>query len=223
MAYTKNDIISRLSKTHDNIKRHPFRDNFAAEHISDYKYLLSELTDIWCDYIYRGEHESETEQALLRQFGYWIHDYRANLRTWVKHEFPMSYFDYYERMLQVTHNFIKTGELFEFYNIDCVWKNGIRRDNVEHYKLITKEMCGIDSPILPRYFPVNFSMQDDEELIQRYLEKDGYPYYNWAADKRQEFFEQWKVNVKPVLNWLNSQHDETEFKHGTWMSVKAIS
>ena len=104
MAYTKNDIISRLSKTHDNVKRHPFRDNFATEHISDYKHLLSELADIWCDYIYRGEHESELEQALLRQFGYWIHDYRANLRPWVKHEFPMYYFDYYESMCESRFN-----------------------------------------------------------------------------------------------------------------------
>lgn len=222
MELTKSDIIRRLSYVHDEIKRHPFRDSFAEEYISDYKYLLDELTKIWCDYIYRSEHESDEEQILLRQSGYWIHDYRATLRPWAKHEFPMYHFDYFECMIQVIHNFIESGELFEFYNIDCVWNNGVRRNSVEHYKLITKEMCGIDSPILPRYFPVNFSMQTDDELVRQYL-LDGYPYRKWDKDKRCEYFEQWKLYTKPVLDWLNSQHAETEFKHGTWMSVKAIA
>lgn len=79
----------------------------------------------------------------------------------------MQYFDYYERMLQVTHIFIETGNMDVFYNIDVFFPGGKdkRVFKVEKYQLITKELCGIDSPILPRYFPVDTTMEADDKIV----------------------------------------------------------
>ena len=225
MENTKSEIIVQLSKTHDQIKEHPFRFNFEPQYIPDYKHLLYHLTELWCDLIYRCNFDSEQEKMLYRQFGYWIHDYRQELRSWRRDYFPLQYFDYYERMLQVTHIFIETGSMDTFYNIDCFFPDGrekreTRVDKVERYILVTKELCGIDSPILPKYFPADTTMETDDELIWECLDKECYPFYRWESDKKQEFFESWKRDTKPVLEWLNAQHPETPYKHMPWRSLK---
>ena len=215
-------LISKLSDVHDKLKAHPYRDTFAEEFMGDYKYLLSEMSSIWASLIYRSEEREPEVQQLWRQFGYWIHDYRAELRTYADKYFPTKYFDYYERMLQATHEFLKTGELPTFFNIDCTWgEKGVRKDQVECYKLITKEMCGIDSPILPRFLPTTVTMQADESVVFEELQRT-YPYNGWSKEKQKEFFASWKKDVKPVLDWINSQHEETEFKHAVWKSLKPI-
>lgn len=216
----------RLKTIHDIIKEHPFRLSFDQTYMSDYKHCLYELSEVWSDFIY--SHSKDVQKGvLLRQFGYWIHDYRQELRTYKKDYFPMQYFDYYERMLQVTHIFIETGNLDTFYNIDCFFPNGTdynglknRVNQVEKYILVTKELCGIDSPILPKYFPADTTLETDEDLVWECLDKECYPFYRWEQDKKLEFFESWKRDTKPVLEWLNAQHKETTFKHRTWRSLK---
>lgn len=214
------DAQAKLQKVHDIIKKHPFRDSFDPKWISDYKHCLYELTSVWADYIYRGAFASESEKKIAWQFGYWIHNYRQELRTYIKDSFPMRYFDYYERMLQVTHLFIETGSMEFYYDIDCLWNDaGILYRNVETYELITKEKCGIDSPILPRYFPVKYSLVADDDKIKKYFETD-YTFRNDTEEKRAERFQEWVTNVKPVIEWINSRHEETPAKHATWVSVK---
>lgn len=214
----------RLQKMHDIIKEHPFRLSFESQYMADYKHCLYALSEIWSGLIYKTAFDPE-EKQLYRQFGYWIHDYRQELRSWRRDYFPMQYFDYYERMLQVTHIYIETGNMDTFYNIDCFFPDGrekreTRVDKVERYILVTKELCGIDSPILPKYFPADTTMETDDELIWECLDKECYPFYRWESDKKQELFESWKRDTKPVLEWLNAQHEETPFKHMTWRSLK---
>ncbi len=221
---TRKEVVSRLKKIHDEIKVHPFRDNFAAEYISDYKHLLYQMTVIWNEWIYDGTDQTEEEITLLRQFGGWIHNYRQELRTYLKDSFPMQYFDYYEQMLQITHIFIDTGIFNVFYNIDCFFdEKNTRIYKVEKYELITQEMCGINSPILPRYFPVNMTLETNEDVIKDYIKNKGYPYYKWEEEKQDELFERWKKDVKPILEWINSKHEETKLKHKAWLSVHVIS
>lgn len=107
MYNTKENILRQMEQIHDEIKRHPFRVTFATSDIAEYKHLLYELTNVWCDLIYYCHHETEEEKKIYHMFGYWIHDYRQELRTYHKDTFPMEFFPYYEQMLQVTHNYIK--------------------------------------------------------------------------------------------------------------------
>lgn len=233
MSVDTKDIRVKMSDLHDKIKSHPFRYNFEAEYISDYKHLLYQLSELWSGFIYqRDENRTKEEQRLLYQFGDWIHNYRQELRTYHKTTFPMEYFDYYEQMLQMTHIFVDTGIMDRFYSIDIAWSGntspfksgGKREDYIETYQLVTTEICGINSPYLPAYLPLKRSMVLDEDVIQEYVQ-NAYPYRNKAEEERLQIFEDWKVNVKPIIEWLDkSQRDgeQTEYRHGTWMSLKYI-
>ena len=233
MSVDTKDIRVKMSDLHDKIKSHPFRYNFEAEYISDYKHLLYQLSELWSDLIYqKDENRTKEEQRLLYQFGDWIHNYRQELRTYYKTTFPMEFFDYYEQMLQMTHIFVDTGIMERFYSIDIAWngntsplKSGHKReDYIETYQLVTKEMCGIDSPYLPAYLPLKRSMVLDEEAIREYIQH-AYPYRNKTDEERQQIFDDWQTNVKPIIEWLDkSQRDgePTEYRHGTWMSLKYV-
>lgn len=142
MSYAKQDILSRLSKCHDQIKEHPFRTSFTSEYISDYKYLLYHLTEIWCDLIWRCDELTDMERARLRYFDGWIHDFRQYLRTWDKTSFPMWCFDYYEQMLQVTHTFIDTGEYPEYYNLDVYFIGNAREVISTKHIWVTEKLDG---------------------------------------------------------------------------------
>lgn len=219
MEYNKKDILSRMKNIHDEIKQHPFRLAFSDEYIPSYKHLLYELTEIWCDLIYHCNDLTDEEQKLYRQFGSWIHDYRQELRTYRKDSFPMEYFDYYEQMLQVTHRYIDTGEIDTFYNIDCFFTEKGREKRVEKYQLISKEICGIDSPELPRYFPVSRKLCTDDEAMRQYF-KTNFSFRDKSVEEQERLYDMWRQNVKPVLVWINnnlvSKHD---FSHSLWKSV----
>ena len=228
MSVNTKDIRVKMSDLHDKIKSHPFRYNFEVEYISDYKHLLYQLSELWSNLIYqRDDARTKEEQRLLYQFGDWIHNYRQELRTYYKTTFPMQYFDYYEQMLQITHIFVDTGIMERFYSIDIAWNSDTtpqREDYIETYQLITKEICGIDSPYLPAYLPLKRSMVLDDELIREYIQ-DAYSYRNKTEKERQQIFEDWKANVKPIIDWLDKSQrggEQTEYRHGTWMSLKYV-
>lgn len=217
-------IISKMEKLHDEIKRHPFRIGFAVEDIPSYKHLLSELTDLWCGLIYNDADTFTGNKKTDRQFGYWIHDYRANLRTYDKRNFPMQYFDYYEQMLQITHRFIETGEVDTFYNIDCFFEvcpekcQRKRYDEVEKYELITAEKTGFDTPILPSFWPTTRPLTVDEKEVKEYF-LTRYKYPNIPEEERLKEFEQWKTDTLPVLLWLNDRCTKHDYQHRAFESV----
>ena len=219
MNHTKIEIIGHLEKIHDEIKRHPFRLSFSDEYLSSYKHLLYEVTNIWCDLIYHCDDLTEEEKKLYRQFGYWIHDYRQELRTHRTDYFPMEYFDYYEQMLQITHRFIDTGVIDTFYNIDCFFSNGKKEKSVEKYQLITKDMCGIDSPELPRFFPVSRKLCVNDEKMKNYFDTN-FSFKHKSDEERQKLFENWQQTLKPILVWINNNLvNKTDYEHATWSSV----
>lgn len=219
MEMTKENVLRRMEKIHDEIKQHPFRITFATSDIAEYKYLLYELSEVWCDLIWNCPHETEEEKKLYRQFGYWIHDYRQALRTYSRNTFPMQFFPYYEQMLQVTHNYLNTGNMNVFYNLDCFFtESGERKIKSEKYELITKEKCSIDSPELPRYFPVgNKLCVNDDKMKEYFLTRFHYP--EKSEEERLANFENWKRDLKPVLEWINTNLVKDALEHRPWESV----
>ena len=218
MSSAKQDILSRLSKCHDQIKEHPFRTSFASEYISDYKYLLYHLTEIWCDLIWRCDELTDMERARLRYFDGWIHDFRQYLRTWDKTSFPMWCFDYYEQMLQVTHTFIDTGEYPEYYNLDVYFIGNAREVISTKHIWVTEESCGIKSEILPCYFPIGATFVTDEEAIKRRIHDQIWSDRSESAMEAR--FEYWLKNTKPVLEYLNSCCKSIEHTLPIWHSMK---
>lgn len=202
MSFEKLDIMSRLSRCHDEIKAHPFRVSFEQKYIKDYKNLLYQLTEIWADLIWRCDEIPEFEQHRLRMFGEWIHDFRQYLRMWDGATFPMQFFDYYEQMLQVTHIYIESGDYSTYYNLNCYFNNKGRYAKSTKYVWITEEKCGIKSSILPRYLPVGITFITDDDVAREYFSTGWY-----ASRGKQEAdtdFEFWQNNTKPVLEWLNN-------------------
>lgn len=219
MEMTKENVLRQMEQIHDEIKQHSFRITFSTSDIAEYKHLLYELSEVWCDLIWNCHHETEEEKKLYRQFGYWIHDYRQELRTYSRDTFPMQFFPYYEQMLQVTHNYLNTGNMDVFYNLDCFFtESGERKIKSEKYELITKEKCGIDSPELPHYFPVgNKLCVNDDKMKEYFLTRFHYP--EKSEEERLANFETWKRDLKPVLEWINTNLVKDALKHKPWKSV----
>lgn len=217
--YTKEEVHDLLRKIHDDIKRHPFRVGFETRYVAGYKRLLYELTEAWCKIIYYCKDATEEEERLYQQFGKWIHDFRQELCTWDRDKFPMSLFPYYEQMLQITHIYLDTGILDTYYNPDPFWdKQGQRWRRVEKYQLITKEMCGIDSPVLPRFYPVGTKIITDER-VKEYFLKEKYYYPNKSEEERLALYEEWKRDTKPVLDWINSNITDDKWTHPVWKAT----
>lgn len=216
---TKEFAIESMKRTHDAIKEHPFRNSFNGRYVSSYKNLLYKLSENWCDLIYHCDDTDDNEKKQLMHFGSWIHNYRQELRTYDKEKFPMKLFDYYERMVQITHNYINNGDLTIYFKIDYFSKNGSQYNAVEKYLYITKEMCGIDSPELPRYFPVGRKMCVEDDVIKTYLDNCSATRYK-SDDKKEELLNEWKANTKPVLIWINENMSNCDdYTHATWKSI----
>lgn len=221
MKYTKKNILSRMQQIHDDIKHHPFRMMFEEQHIPGYKHLWYELSEAWVDLAYRCPDFDEAERQKYRQFCKWVHDYRQNLRTWRKDTFPMEWNPYYEQMLQITHRYLDTGEMDEYY--DFYWftsKNNQRVTKVSRCEYITSEKCGIKSPALPRYMPVDYQFCVDDELM-----KDFYLRVMYRRDKDNEAqrladFEAWHAEMKPILEWINSTVADKELVHDQWVGQR---
>lgn len=218
--YTKDEVHRLLRQIHDDIKKHPFRMTFETKDIPEYKHMLYELSKAWENLIWCCDEWTDEEHRLLKQFGRWIHDYRQELDTWRKTTFPMKLFPYYEQMLQITHIYLDTGILDTYYNPDCFWdKSDIRYHRVEKYKLITKEMCGVDSPALPGFFPVSTRLVTDERVKEHFLTR--YPYSNQKSEEqRLAEYAEWERNTKPVLEWINSSIQDVEWTHPVWRSTR---
>ena len=219
--FTKDEVHRQLRQIHDEIKQHPFRMTFQTRDIASYKRLLYNLTEAWCNLIWHCSELTDEEQRLYRQFGRWIHDYRQELRTWDKEKFPMDLFPYYEQMLQITHIYLDTGIFDTYYNPDCFWDEQDKRySRVEKYQIITKEMCGIDSPVLPKFFPVSTRLVTDERVKEYILTR--YPYDKSKTEQsRLEEYAEWERNTKPILEWINSNiKDDCKWTHPAWKSAQ---
>ena len=201
MEKTKQEIHEKLRILHDEIKRHPFRSTFETKYIGNYKDLLYDLSVAWCDLIWHCNEHSEEEQRLYRQFGGWIHDYRQYLRTYDRRTFPMRIFPYYEQILQITHMYLDSGKMDYYYNLDSIWIDEPCRS--EKYELITKEKCGIDSPILPLFYPVETPLCADESKVLAYI-NESWRMQKLTPEEKIAVFEKWKREEQPIIEWINS-------------------
>ena len=61
IQFTKDEAHRQLRKVHDEIKQHPFRMTFQTRDIASYKRLLYNLSEAWCDVIWRCSELSDEE------------------------------------------------------------------------------------------------------------------------------------------------------------------
>lgn len=212
--------IDKIQKYHDIIKEHPFRMDFDQKFAGDYNYLMYQLSVAWSRYIWDTPKASEYEKQKFRQFGEWIHDYRQTL-GYNANYFPTYMFNYYEQMLQITHKFLDTGDIDVFYNPETIHEMGTgnkKRASVK-YQFMTSEICGVDSPILPCYLPVNYKYNIDQSEIINYFNTYWY-YKQLPEDERNSIIEYWYKNTLPVLEWINNNCAESSFVLPLYKSIR---
>lgn len=205
--------LDRLQRAHDDLKKCLFRVTLDKEDLSEYTIQLWELSDAWSNLCYHVDRTKE-EQKMFQAFCSWIHDYNGlvmrirntNLEWgWV---LAKSWLPYFEAMLNVTHVYLDTGSMDVFYNPVVYSESGLnpKSDSYigERWHLVTQEMCGVDSPELPRYFPTTLPLCVDPIKMKKFfLEKRFYGFKNVSDEQRLHDFEEWERNVRPVLLWVN--------------------
>lgn len=204
--------LKRLRDLHDSIKAHPFRLSLSSRYCKSYKDQLYDLSEAWADIIYRTEGLSPDDKMKLYRFGEWIHNYRARLQMYYPYDFPEAFLDYYEQMLQVTHEFLDTGNLNVYYGLSlCRKKNGDEVWVSERYEWTTSDDIGIESLILPRYLPKKYKVVEDDEVICKSI-NSGYNAVYETVEQRNQWFDFWQKETKPVLNELN-KHNSDRYLH----------
>lgn len=222
MMYSKNDIISRMRKIHDEIKRHPYRFTFSDDDISSYKNALYELSEVWSDMIYNCIDLSEQEKKKYRGFGEWIHDFRQELRRHIKDSFPMEFYDFYDQVVQVTHTYLDYNYMDMFYAFETFTTDKGKVKVVERYEWITEEVCGIKSSILPCYLPTSRKYCVEDEIVRESLIK-RYPYNNMTKERQEEVFNCWKTELKPIFVWINNNLvNKDDFEQSVWKSISPL-
>lgn len=209
----KQEHLDLLRELHDKIKEHPYRENLSTKYCKSYKNLLYDLSEAWAKIIYHTEGLTKEEENRLYHFGDWIHNYRARLQMYYPYDFPEAFLDYYEQMLSITHEFLDSGNISRYYNIVKMIKakDGQEYWVAEKYEWKTEEDLGIKSAILPRYLPVHYKMIVDDEAIYKSI-NSGYNAVFETQEQRDEWFEFWKKETKPVLEILN-QNNLDSYSH----------
>lgn len=208
----KKEILDKLREAHDKVKNHPFRDSLDTRYCKSYKDALYDMSEVWGEIIYNSKFDTEYEAKRYYAFGGWIHNYRARLQMYYPYTFPMSLLDYYEQMLQVTHEYLDTGNIDRYYSLVDVEKDGERIWIIERYEWITEESICIKSKILPRYLPVKHKLVVDEDKIKDCI-NSGYNAVYESQEQRDKWFEFWKAETKPVIEKLNEKnHDRYTHK-----------
>lgn len=210
--------LERLRKAHDDVKHHPFRESMNTRYCKSYKDALYDMSEVWSDIIYHSKFDTQEEKQKYYDFGRWIHNYRARLQMYYPYTFPMVFMDYYEQMLQITHEYLDTGIMDRYYVLDdCVNSNGERIWVTERYEWITSESIGIESEILPRYLPVKWKLVENDDAIYNCI-NSGYNAVHETKEQINEWFEFWKKETKPIIQKLNEANSDI-YKHPVYKST----
>ena len=210
--------LERLRKAHDDVKNHPFRESMNTRYCKSYKDALYDMSEVWSDIIYHSKFDTQEEKQKYYDFGRWIHNYRARLQMYYPYTFPMVFMDYYEQMLQITHEYLDTGIMDRYYVLDdCVNSKGERIWVTERYEWITSESIGIESEILPRYLPVKWKLVENDDAVYNCI-NSGYNAVHETKEQIDEWFEFWKKETKPIIQKLNEANSDTD-KHPVYKST----
>lgn len=232
MTDFESKALDRLQRAHDDLKACQFRFTLSAEDLPAYTTQLYELSSAWSNLCYHVN-RPEPENRLFKQFCSWIHDYNSlelSLhRTDIALMKAKTWLPYFEIVLNVTHVYLDTGSMKYFYNAQTLTDKGPRYDTAgERWCLVTKEDCGIDSPYLPRYFPVSLPLYSDSEVVKKYfLEDRYYGLKEVGQEQRLADFKDWEANVKPVILWINKNlvsksAQEGELKSPIWIACPKL-
>lgn len=195
----KEEALFRLRTAHDAAKYHPYRYGFSAELEADYTDRLLDLSKAWCDLIYRAELPDE-EKRLMKKFGEWIHNYNASLlRRYIQREL----IPFYEGVLSVTHRYLDSGIITEYWALEYRWEGDSGRERKEipmMFYLVTEESCGVSSPELPVFFPKFERLSEDKNKLRNYLDK---LFHGKSEEFRDNYADYWEKNLLPVIQWHN--------------------
>lgn len=212
------DKLQKLREAHDNIKNHPFRESMNARYCKSYKDALYDMSEVWSDIIYHSKFDTKEEELKYYDFGRWIHNYRARLQMYYPYTFPMVFMDYYEQMLQVTHEYLDTGFMERYYVLDdCVNSKGEKVWVTEKYEWTTSESIGIESAILPRYLPKKWKLVDNDDEAYNCI-NSGYNKVYESQEQIKEWFEFWQKETKPIVQKLNEKNSDI-YRHLTYKGV----
>ena len=101
----------------------------------------------------------------------------------------------------MTHRYLDTGEITGYYALEYrQTEDNVRAKIPVMFYLVTKEMCGIDSPELPRFFPRNERLSEDKDAVRSYLKKTHWRLGQEALDS---VVANWEENLLPVIKWHN--------------------
>ena len=81
------------------------------------------------------------------------------------------------------------------------------------------QITSIDSPVLPGFFSVTTRSVTDERM-REYFVKEKYYNPQKSEAERLELYAEWVVNVKPILDWINTGIKETNREHKPWHSLR---
>ena len=217
MAVSKENL-ERLREAHDKVKNHPFRDSMNTRYCKSYKDALYDMSEVWSDIIYHTKFDTKEEEMKYYAFGGWIHNYRARLQMYYPYTFPVVFMDYYEQMLQVTHEYLDTGYMDRFYVLDDMRDSkGERVWVAERYEWTTEESIGIKSEILPRYLPVKWKLVEDDATILDCI-NSGYNKVYESQEQIMAWFEFWKKETKPIIQKLNEKNSDI-YSHPVYRSA----
>lgn len=201
----KKEVRSKMDRIHTEIKNHPFRNGFDQKYAQDYKYCLHLMKRLWSEGLTRAEDLTPAERETLYCFSYWYHDFTTNLGSQYSAHYPMWCNEYFEAVIQMTHRFIETGDFSEFYHLaDLGGQRLIKDHKIITFKWIDKDICGIDSPFLPRYIPVNFKLESDPEKIKKQFSSGWY--VTQSPEEQQRLIDQWNQHAKPIIDWINANY-----------------
>lgn len=224
--------LDRLQRAHDDLKACDFRSTLSEDDLPMYVTQLNELSAVWSHLCYNVS-RPEPEDKLFKQFCSWIHDYNSLILRIKLHRVELhgdigllrakTWLPYFEAVLNMTHVYLDTGSMKYFYNAQELTDKGARYNTIgERWCLITKEDCGIDSPYLPRYFPINLPLYSDSAAVKEYFLKERYyGLKKVSQEQRLADFEDWEANVKPVILWINKNlvpksAQEGDLKSAIW-------
>jgi hypothetical protein len=112
--------LEDLRKKHNEIKRHPYRENFEDKYVAGYKELLYRLGDFFYDVVKETKYKASTR---------FIHDYNLYIGNLDRDSKSLRDFagKHTDMCIGVIHTFIDTGEVLFYYDTFKHPKTGERK------------------------------------------------------------------------------------------------
>lgn len=181
-----------------------------------YMQALDDLSSAYGKLCWANDWDDQDVRRLFQETSVWIHDWNRWLWIAKNSIFFKTFRELTEKQLPCIDRLLNEGfPMREFYTTAyfAVPEKNTRIPLVERMLLITEEMTGIRSPILPRYYPVTRPLVTDASKIEDHIRKD------FSFHDKKLCISRWHDEELPVLLWINRHlaKDDT-YVHDLWRS-----